>query len=51
MSGERAGFVRDAFHEIAITGDHIGVMVDDFKSGPIELRSEPSLGNGHAHCV
>ena len=28
MAGERDGFLADAFHQVAVGGDHIGLVVD-----------------------
>ena len=35
MAGKGGGLGRDTFHQIAITDDRIGVMIDDFKAGAI----------------
>ena len=50
-AGERAGFVRDAFHQAAVAQEHIGVVIDDFMPGAVELGGEDLLGQRHAHGV
>ena len=32
-AGERAGLVRDAFHQAAVAAEHVGVVIDDRRSG------------------
>ena len=32
-AGKRAGFVRDAFHQVAIAAQNVGVVVDDLHVG------------------
>ena len=42
---QRDGFLADAFHQVAVGGQHIGVVVD---SRLAELGGEHALGHGHA---
>src|SRR5580658_5876660 len=51
MPGKRGGFLRDAFHQIAIAADGVSVMVDDFVSGPVVSGGEPCLRNCHPHAI
>ena len=44
-----AGLVGDAFHEAAVTEEHIGVMVDDRMFGGVEAGGQHLFGQGHAH--
>ena len=50
-AGERAGFVRDAFHQAAVADEHVGAMVDDRMAGAIELGREQPFGERHADRV
>ena len=50
-AGERACFVRDPFHQAAIAGEDVSVMIDDVMAFAVELRSKHALGDRHAHCV
>ena len=48
MAGERAGFVADALHQIAVAGDDIGAVIDQ----PIaEARVENPLRQRHADGI
>ena len=29
MAGERDGFLADAFHQVAVGGEHVGLVIDD----------------------
>src|SRR5690606_10637175 len=46
--GERSGLVADAFHQIAVATDGVGVVVA--KRGT-EAAAQESLGDGHPHAV
>ncbi len=35
-AGERAGLVRDAFHEAAVAEEHLRVVIDDIEAGAVE---------------
>ena len=48
---ERGRFVGNALHHAAIAHEHIGMMIDDLVTGPIEGRREGSLRDRHAHRV
>jgi len=50
-AGQRAGLVRDAFHQAAVTQENIGVVIDDLVTGTVELPGQGSFGQGHAHRV
>src|SRR6476659_1548588 len=47
MSCKRGRFMRHAFHQIAVAGDEIRVMVDDLMIRPIEERAEQRFTNCH----
>src|ERR1700720_1646893 len=51
MSSERSGFRRYSFHEVAISADRVGVEVENFKTGAIEIFRQPFAGDGHPHAV
>ncbi len=48
VSGERDRLLADAFHQVAVGGEHIGVMVDDVVA---ELGGEMPLGDRHADRI
>jgi hypothetical protein len=48
VTGKRDCFLADAFHEAAVTGDHIGIVVDEAVT---ELRIEDAFGKRHADCI
>ncbi len=50
-AGEGARLVRDAFHQAAVAEEHIRVVIDDGRVGPIELGREMFLGQRHADRV
>ena len=45
MPGQRDRFLRDAFHQAAVAGHHIGLVVDEVIP---EAGIEMTLGDGHA---
>ena len=45
VAGQRAGLVADAFHQIAVAGDHPGAVVDQLGT---EAGAQLALGNRHA---
>jgi hypothetical protein len=51
MAGQRCSLRRHAFHQIAVAGDGVGVVIDDLKPGAIVARGEIGFGDGHAHAV
>src|SRR6266851_3153262 len=51
VAGERSGFARDAFHEVAVAAHGVHIEVEDFKSGAVVVCGQPLPGNGHAHAV
>ena len=48
MPGERDRFLADAFHQVAVGGEHIGVVIDDV--APNSAREMP-FGDRHADGV
>ena len=50
-AGQRAGFVRNAFHQAAVAEEHVGVVIDDVEAVAVELGGEHLLGQRHAHRV
>ena len=48
MPGQRRRFVRDALHEAAVAGDHVGAVVADVAA---ERGAQPALGDRHADRV
>src|SRR3954453_20751814 len=51
MSGKRSGFVRDAFHQIAIAADPVCKVIDDGVARLVEARGEPCFGHRHSDRV
>ncbi|GAB1459121.1 hypothetical protein MASR2M50_08950 [Thauera sp.] len=50
-AGERAGLVRDAFHQAAVAEEDVGVVVDHLMAGAVELGGEDLFGERHADRV
>ena len=50
-AGERAGLVRDAFHQAAVAEKGVGVVIDDLVAGPVELGGQHLLGERHADRI
>ena len=48
---ERANLVRDALHEAAVAGEHVGVVVDHVETWAVKLRAEGFFGDRHANRV
>ena len=51
VAGDRGGFVRDAFHQVAVTAEREDVEIEDIVVGLVEVRDEPARGDGHADAV
>ena len=41
----------DAFHQAAVSGEHVGVMINDLVFVTIELRRQGLFGNRHTDCI
>ncbi len=50
-AGQRAGLVRDAFHQAAVAEEGVGAVIDDLVAGFVEFRGQKFLGHGHADGV
>ena len=50
-AGERAGLVRDAFHQAAVAEEDPRAVIDDRVAGPVELGGQHALGDGEADGV
>ena len=48
MPGERDGFLADAFHQVAVGGEHVGRVIDD---GAAEHGGEVPLRDRHADRI
>ncbi len=48
MAGKRDRFLADAFHQVAVGGEHIGRVIDDVAA---EYRGEVAFGNRHADRI
>ena len=51
VAGQAGRLGGDAFLQVAVRADGVGVVVDHVVARPVELRRQPSLGHGHAHRV
>jgi hypothetical protein len=49
--GQRAGLVRNAFHEATVTKEHPGLVMDNVVSRPVELGGQHLLTHGHANGI
>ena len=48
MASQRDGLLADAFHEAAVAGQHIGLVIDEIVAeGGIQV----ALGHGKAHRI
>ena len=50
-SSQGSGFGSNAFLEVAVRCQSIGIVVNDFVAGAVEAGCQPTLGQGHAHGV
>ena len=50
-AGERAGLVRDAFHQAAVAEEYISIVIDDVMAVAVELTGQRLLGDRHAHGI
>ncbi|MCY1235440.1 hypothetical protein D9M72_480560 [compost metagenome] len=50
-AGQRAGLVRNAFHQAAIAQENVGVVVDDIETGAVEFFAQQAFGQRHADRV
>ena len=50
-AGERAGFVRDAFHQAAVAEEHVRVVIDDLRAVTVELVGHQRFAERHADRV
>ena len=50
-AGQRAGFVRDAFHQAAVAEKDVGVVIDDVQAVFIKLTGKDFFRQRHAHGV
>src|SRR5437762_853362 len=48
MAGQGGGLLADAFHQAAVAGDDVGIVIDDIAAEPV---GEQALGEGEAHRV
>ena len=48
MAGERDRFLADAFHQVAVGGEHISGVIDEIAA---EHRGEVALGDRHADRI
>ena len=51
VTGQRSGLMRQTLHQVTITDDSVGVMVDNLLFGLIESFCQKRFGNGHANPV
>ena len=51
VARDRAGFLADALHHVAVRADHVGVVVDDLVGRAVEALCEEPLGHRHPDGV
>jgi len=51
MAGQRGCLGRHAFHQVTVSDDAEGVMVDDVVARPVVDRRQVRFSDGHAHAV
>ena len=51
MAGKRGGFAADAFHHVAVTGQHVGEVVDHRGPVAVERGAEEPFGDRQADRV
>ncbi len=51
MTGQAGSLVADAFHQIAIGDDGVGIVVKDREARAVEGGGEEALGDRHTHAV
>src|SRR6202041_3184653 len=51
MPRQRCRLLGDAFHQVAVAAQGIGVMIDDRVSGTVVTRREPRLRDGESDAV
>ena len=49
--GQRARLMGNAFHQAAVPGKYIGIMINDLMFVTIELRRQGFFRNRHANCI
>jgi len=50
-AGQRAGFVRYAFHQAAVAEENVGMVIDDFMAGLVELGGQHLFGQREADGI
>ncbi len=50
-AGQRAGLVRDAFHETSVAEEDVGHVVNHAEARPVEALCQHFFGQRHAHRV
>ncbi len=50
-AGERAGLVRNAFHQAAVAQEHVRVVIDDRVARRVEFVGEQRFGQRQAHGI
>ena len=50
-AGQRAGFVRNAFHQAAVAEENVGVVIDDLVAGLVELGGQHLFGQREANGI
>ena len=50
-AGQRRGLGGDAFLQVAVGNQGVGVVTDYFMAGAVVTVGQPTLGDGHSHAV
>jgi hypothetical protein len=51
VAGERGGLTGNAFHQVAVAGEHPGPVIHDGVAGTVEVIRQEPLGDGHPYGV
>ena len=51
VPGEACGLAGDALHQVAVTDERPGAVIDDRGIGLVEARGKKALGHRHAHGI
>jgi len=50
VSGQRGGFIRNAFHHAAVAAQSVGIEVEQLEAWLVERSRHPFGRNGNAHA-
>ncbi len=50
MPSERGGFTGDPLHEVAVAAEDVDIIIEQLKSGSVEVLGHPPARHSHAHA-